>query len=92
MSLPSKKTFFEHIRLLYGTEYCTDKGYDFLLRIINNKEDEEYMSYLQELIGMSIKQKYEYRNILAENGTELTPKQLDQKLFIIQYALNHIYS
>lgn len=73
-------------------DYSDEKGYSLFLSIISKQKDEEYISYLQGLNEMSKSQRLEYRNTLSENGTELTPSQLDKKLLIIEYALNYIYS
>lgn len=89
---PSKIKFFKHMSKEYQEKYDDIQGYNFLVDIINGQTDEEFLSELQGLVDMDKDLRRIHRNVLAENGFELTPLQLQQRISIVEYALKYIYS
>ena len=85
----NKKEFFAHMSELYEEEYNDDDTYKALKSIIKIK-DKSHIKELKDLLGMSKNERLAYRHALAANGKELTPKQVDQYISMIEYALTHM--
>lgn len=85
----NKKEFFAHMSELYDENYHDDDTYKTLKAIIKIK-DSSQIRELEELIAMSPKERLTYRFSLAANGKELTPRQVDQYLSMIEYALSNM--
>lgn len=90
MSKISKKDFFKYMSTLYNEEYNDANAYKVLLDIINNATDESFLVKMVELVKMTPKQRLKYRYDMAVMGKEYTPRQIDQYISMIQYAIEHI--
>jgi len=91
MKRPTKKSFYEYMSKRFKIKYkCTD-GYNALLDVIlaADKSQESFMD-LAELTLMTKSDRLIYRNAMAEGGTEMTPKQVDQYLAIVEYGLEYV--
>lgn len=91
MSKVTKKDFFEHMSNKYKEKYKDNDGYNVLLEIIEAAEDSTIYKELKSLTRMDKADRLLYRYQLAVNGKEMTPKQVDQYISIISYALEHIH-
>jgi len=86
--MKTKLEFFSHMSELFEEDYNDIEGYKTYREIVslNNKGQ---IKEMQKLILMDQKERLLYRHALASNGKELTPRQLDQYLSIIEYALGN---
>lgn len=86
--MKTKKEFFTHMSELFEEEYTDNEGYRTYKEILtlNNKSQ---IKEMKQLTMMDSRQRLAYRHALAANGKELTPRQLDQYLTIIEYALDN---
>jgi len=82
----TKKEFLTHMNELYEDEYDVQELYKTFKSIMKIK-DKSQLRELEDLTKMSPKQRLLYRYALATNGKELTPKQVDQYITMIEYAL-----
>ena len=91
MKRPTKKAFYEYMSERLNTKYKSSEGYLDLLDIITvaDKSEESYMD-LAELTLMSKTDRLIYRNLMACQGKEMTPKQVDEYLIIVEYALEYV--
>lgn len=91
MKKPTRKSFYEYMSKRFDVNYRDRDGYATLLAIIKNasNSDEEF-SNLVEIISMNNTDRLIYRNTLAEQGRELTPRQVNEYIAIIQYGLEHV--
>lgn len=73
---------------MYGEEDYSDlyKSFKTFAKVTDNNQIEE----LRDLVKMTKPQRMRYRNAMASHGKELTPRQLDQYLSTIEYALLQI--
>lgn len=85
----NKKDFFAHMSELYDENYNDNDTYKTLKAILKIK-DKGQLRELRDLICMSHKERLAYRHSLASYGKELTPRQVDQYISMIEYALSHI--
>jgi predicted solute-binding protein len=83
----TKREFSDFMTDLHGEEDYSDLYKSF--KTFAKVKDRSQIKELQDLIKMSPKQRLAYRYALAANGKELTPKQVDQYLSTIEYALSH---
>jgi hypothetical protein len=83
----TKQEFFLHMTELFEEDYTDTEGYR-TFKEISNLKNKTQIKEMRELTEMDRKTRLAYRHALAANGKELTPKQLDQYLTIIQYALD----
>jgi hypothetical protein len=83
----TKKEFFTHMSELYEEEYQDSEGYRTFKEILALRNKNQ-LREMKELTEMDKKHRLAYRHALAANGKELTPKQLDQYLSVIEYALD----
>lgn len=90
MSKVTKKDFFAHMSTIYKEKYKDNDGYNILIEIIEAAADAEIYDELYSLTKMDKADRLLYRYQLAVNGKEMTPKQVDQYITIITYALEHI--
>jgi hypothetical protein len=85
----NKKDFFDYMSAVYNEEYSNIDTYRTLKKIIKLK-DESQIDELKSLVLMNNRQRLLYRHAMAANGKELTPRQLDQYLTMIEYALTNM--
>lgn len=85
----NKKDFFAHMSELYDEDYTNNDIYKTLKSIVKIK-DRSQIKELRELLDMNKQERLAYRFALAAHGKELTPKQVDQYLSMIEYALLHM--
>lgn len=85
----NKKDFFTYMSGLYEEEYSDTETYKTLKSIIKIKDNQQ-IEELKNLVLMNPRQRLLYRNALAANGKELTPRQVDQYLSMVEYALSHM--
>lgn len=74
---------------LYDEEYNDIDSYKVLKSIIKTK-DSNRIEELKNLVLMDHKERLLYRHSLASNGKEFTPKQVDQYISIVEYALSNL--
>lgn len=84
----NKKDFLAYMSELYDDEYDGDDLYKVMKSILRIK-DNDYIKELEHLTIMNTKERLAYRHALAANGKELTPKQVDQYLSMVDFALAH---
>lgn len=86
--MKTKLEFFSYMSELFQEEYSDNEGYKTYKEILslNNKGQ---IKEMKKLIVMDQRERLLYRHALASNGKELTPRQLDQYLTIIEYALDN---
>ena len=84
----TKQEFFFNMSELFKEEYKDIEGYKTFKEIValSNKTQ---LKEMRRLTKLNMPERLLYRHALASNGKELTPKQLDQYLSVIEYALNH---
>lgn len=84
----TKKEFIDYMTDMYGDEDYSNlyKSFKSFAKIT----DKEHIDELRNLVKMGVRQRLLYRYALAANGKELTPKQVDQYLSTIEYALLQI--
>lgn len=84
----TKKEFTDYMTDMYGEEDYSDlyKSFKTFSKITDNNQIAE----LRDLAKMNKLQRIRYRNAMASHGKELTPRQLDQYLSTIEYAILHI--
>lgn len=85
----NKRDFFAHMSEIYEESYNDDDVYRTLKKIMK-VTDEEKLKELKNITQMSVKERLAYRYAMAANGKELTPKQVDQYISMIEYALSHM--
>lgn len=85
----NKREFFAHMSEIYDEDYKDDDTYKTLKRIIRVK-DEEKLQELKNITVMDKRQRLAYRHAMAANGKELTPRQVDQYITMIEYALSNM--
>lgn len=87
----NKREFFSYMSSLYDEEYTDNDTYKTLKSIMRTS-DNKTIKELRELILMNKKERLIYREALASNGKELTPRQLDQYISMIEYAISNMES
>jgi hypothetical protein len=85
----NKREFFEYMSTLYDEDYKDDDTYKTMKSIIKIK-DKNYINELKDLTTMTKRERLAYRHALAANGKELTPRQVDQYISMVDYALTHM--
>lgn len=75
---------------LYEENYTDSNAYKVLLEIMSNISNDDFLTKMVEMTRMNKKQRLEYRYDMAVRGKEYTPKQIDQYISMINYALDHI--
>jgi hypothetical protein len=85
----NKREFFEYMSTLYDEDYKDDDTYKTMKSILKVK-DKNYINELKDLTTMSKRERLAYRHALAANGKELTPRQVDQYISMVDYALTHM--
>ena len=91
MKRPTKKAFYEYMSTRLNRKYKDNEGYLDLLDIIQeaDKSENSFMD-LAELTLMNKTDRLIYRNLMACQGKELTPLQVDEYLVIVEYALEYV--
>lgn len=84
----SKREFFLYMSTLYEEKYDDDDSYKVFKQIVN-MTDQDQLLEMKEITTFNKRQKVAYRNALAENGKEFTPRQLDQYISLIELALEN---
>lgn len=82
----TKKEFFTHMSELYDEDYNDQELYKTFKSLVKIK-DRGQIRELQDLTKMNAKERLLYRHALATNGKELTPRQVDQYISTIEFAL-----
>lgn len=85
----NKRDFFAHMSEVYEEDYKDDDTYKTLRRIIKLKDDEK-LKELKNITNLNKKERLAYRHAMAANGKELTPRQVDQYITMIEYALSNM--
>lgn len=85
----NKRTFFAHMSEIYEEDFNDDDTYRTLRKIMKVK-DEEKLKELKNITNMNRRERLAYRYAMAANGKELTPRQVDQYITMIEYALSHM--
>jgi hypothetical protein len=85
----TKKEFFTHMSELYDEDYNDQELYKTFKSIMKIK-DRGQIRELQDLTKMNPKQRLLYRYALATNGKELTPRQVDQYISAIEFAISNM--
>jgi hypothetical protein len=85
----NKREFFAHMSEVYEEDYKDDDTYKTLRRIIRVKDDEK-LQELKNITTMNKRERLAYRHAMAANGKELTPRQVDQYITMIEYALSNM--
>lgn len=85
----NKQDFFAHMSALYDEDYNDNDVYRILKSIIKLKDDNK-LNELKDLVHMSKRERLAYRYAMAANGKELTPRQVDQYISMIEYAISHM--
>jgi hypothetical protein len=85
----TKQEFFLHMSEIFEEDYKDTEGYR-TFKEISNLKNKTQIKEMRDLTKMDQPTRLIYRHALAANGKELTPRQLDQYLSIIQYALDCI--
>ena len=86
----SKKDFFDYMSTLYEEKYNDQNGYKVLIDIISHRDDPKFVKKMRDIIHMTPSQRLLYRYQLAVQGKEFTPRQVDQYISLIEYALDHL--
>lgn len=84
----SKREFFLYMSTVYEEKYDDEMSYKIFKQIVN-MTDQDQLLELKEITTFNKKQKVRYRNALAEQGKELTPRQLDQYISLVELALEN---
>lgn len=84
----SKREFFLYMSTVYEEVYKDDESYKVFKQIVN-MTDQDQLLELKEITTFNKRQKVAYRNALAANGKELTPRQLDQYISMVELALEN---
>lgn len=87
-----KKELYDYISNKHKMKYSDPKGYDefkaaLTLLKLGRQDDIDDM---HDLVDMNNKERLLYRYRLSTEGTELTPKQVDIHISIIEYALKYV--
>lgn len=85
----NKQDFFTYMSMLYEEDYQDSDAYKTLKQVLRIK-DKTQLEELKDLVKMDRPKRLLYRHALASNGKELTPRQLDQYLSMIDYALRNM--
>ena len=85
----NKREFFAHMSEIYEEDFNDDDVYRTLRRIIK-VTDEEKLQELKNITTMNKRERLAYRYAMAANGKELTPRQVDQYITMIEYALSRM--
>ena len=91
MNKPTKKQFYSHMSYIYG-KYEDTQGYRSLIEILNKAQDPYIYAELSEMIDFNEEDRLSYRYSLACHGKEFTPRQVDQYISIVEYALEFIHT
>lgn len=86
--MTTKQEFFHHMSELFEEVYDDPNGYK-TYKEVSSLKNKSQIKEMKALTKMGTEQRLLYRHSLASNGRELTPRQLDQYLAIIDYALEH---
>lgn len=84
--MTTKREFFAYMSEKFDETYKDEETY-ILFKTILKTNDKGKLNELHDLTLMSKRDRLIYRYALACEGKELTPKQVDQYLTAIQYAL-----
>jgi hypothetical protein len=84
----TKKEFTDYMTDMYGEEDYSDLYKSF--KTFSKVTDHNQIAELRDLAKMNKVQRLRYRHAMAAHGRELTPRQLDQYLSTIEYAILHI--
>lgn len=89
LKMITKKDFFQYMSSLYDEDYNDDDAYKTLKSILKVK-DNDSIKELEHITKLNTRERLQYRFALAANGRELTPRQVDQYISVVQYALSNM--
>lgn len=87
----TKKEFFTFMSEVYEDETIEDELYKSF-KALTKVTDPRQIKELKNLVKMNSKERLIYRYSLAANGKEYTPRQVDQYLTMIEFALDNLDS
>ena len=91
MKRPTKKAFYEYMSIRLNTKFKDQEGYLTLLDVIASADKSETaFRDLAELTLMNKTDRLIYRNKMACEGFEMTPRQVDEYLCIVEYGLEYV--
>lgn len=91
MKRPTKKAFFEYMSTRLNTKWKNQEGYLTLLDVVAQADkSESAFRDLAELTLMTKTDRLIYRNKMACEGVEMTPRQVDEYLCIVEYGLEYV--
>jgi len=82
----SKREFFLYMSTVYEENFNDEDSYKVFKQIVK-MTDQDQLLEMKEITTFNKRQRVAYRNALAANGKELTPRQLDQYISMIELAL-----
>jgi hypothetical protein len=90
-SQPTKKKFYSYMTDKCGYKYSNEEGYILLLESIERaSRSDTKCKELVELVMMNKTERLVFRTKLAESGKEFTPSQIDEYLYIVEYAIENL--
>lgn len=84
--MDTKKEFFAHMSDIIGEKYKYSHAYD-VYKEVYSTTDKKILAHMYDLTQMNNEERILYRNMLASQGIEMTPAQIDHFLLSIDYAL-----
>ena len=90
MKRPTKKAFYAFMSEKFQYKFKDSTAYDMLLELIVEARDETRFMDLAELTLMNKTDRLIYRNKMACEGVEMTPRQVDEYLCIVEYGLEYV--
>lgn len=85
----TKREFFSYFSSMYDEDFQDDELYKTFKSLVKIRDVDQIME-LKKITRMDRAQRMQYRYALAVNGKELTPRQVDQYISMIEYALLQI--
>jgi|688.fasta_scaffold181226_1 uncharacterized protein YktA (UPF0223 family) len=85
----TKKEFSTHMNELYDEDFSVNDLLDLYktFKSIIKTTDTKQIRELEDITKMNTQQRLLYRYALATNGKEFTPRQVDQYISMIEFAL-----
>lgn len=89
MKMITFKEYMTHMQKSYPDFVDHDNFYNVVLNVYKSvrTEDKEYYLSVVDILSYDPFERRKYRNKMAEEGKELTPKQVNQLIESMQYAL-----
>ena len=90
MKRPTKKAFYEYMSKKCKRKVKETELYERLMDLIDVAQDEEMFMNMAEMTLWNKTDRLIYRNNMACSGVELTPTQVDEHLFVVEFALEYV--